>query len=445
MIMFRQLKWEFDFCREVFGTLPTLWWAAIRLLWDLVHPADWVWYRADSVWLPPKTKPRVLLVTSDCGIGSGAFRCAVELTKALRQRGAYDVFVITPDHGDGEALLRENNIPFACVPSWSWVVRCNTDMRRNARKLITRIVRNHFAVRNLAKLIRRHDVDLVHCNTTWTYVGALAACRCKIPYVWHLREFLQEGQRCTIMNEKSGFPLMRQASLRIAISDAVREKYVSSIDGMPIDRIYDGVDVARFYRPKHSVFQKDELTFVFVGSYQEQKGHDVFCRACVELWRKGVRNFKVVFVGARIEDRCRHYFVEADMLQAVTFCGMQPEPVKYTENADIAFVCSRAEGFGLVTVEAMLAGCLVIGANRAGTAELIRYGETGLLFKMTDAKEHDDLVRQIEYAMANPEMSRKMAAAGRDYMYKNMSLERNADGVARVYEKVLSEEGLNHG
>ena len=48
---------------------------------------------------------------------------------------------------------------------------------------------------------------------------------------------------------------------------------------------------------------------------------------------------------------------------------------------DIALVASCSEAFGRVTVEAMLAGMLVIGADVAGTSELICDGVNGILYE----------------------------------------------------------------
>ena len=431
--------WELRFYGGAVGYLRILWWYAALKIWYLLFPHRLP--AVEKITLPPKKSRRILLVTSDNGAGSGAFRCAVALAKTLRESNGYEVIVVIPCHESGDFLLREAHVPFVCVPSCEWIVKIGADLKKLSFKIAAKWVRNHRAVLALIRMIHDLDVDLVHSNTTWTYVG-LKAARCShIPSVFHFREMIKEGQGSKILNEPMGFSLMAEASARIAISNVVRGKYLAQLAGVPIERVYDGVDLARFYRPSHQIFKDGRISFVFVGGYQQQKGHDVFCRACVELWRKGVRNFTVLFVGGRVEEHCRHYFEAAGMISAVTFCGMQSEPVRFTEKADVAFVCSRAEGFGLVTVEAMLAGCLVIGADRAGTSELIRHGETGLLFQMSDDLEHGDLVRQIEQALANPEASRRMAAAGRDYMYKNMSLERNADGVARIYEEVLGLSG----
>lgn len=51
-------------------------------------------------------------------------------------------------------------------------------------------------------LMRSRDIDIVHINTSWTYVGALAAKKAKIPFIWHIREFLEEDQDRRIWKRK---------------------------------------------------------------------------------------------------------------------------------------------------------------------------------------------------------------------------------------------------
>lgn len=59
----------------------------------------------------------------------------------------------------------------------------------------------------------------------------------------------------------------------------------------------------------------------------------------------------------------------------------------------VEVIASRYEAFGRITIEAMLNELPVIGANSAGTAELITDGVTGLLYpsgnvsKLSDALE----------------------------------------------------------
>ena len=47
------------------------------------------------------------------------------------------------------------------------------------------------SAKDLAELIRSSETDIVHSNTSWTYVGALAAAKARVPFSWHIRELLE--------------------------------------------------------------------------------------------------------------------------------------------------------------------------------------------------------------------------------------------------------------
>lgn len=82
----------------------------------------------------------------------------------------------------------------------------------------------------------------------------------------------------------------------------------------------------------------------------------------------------------------------------------------WMQACDLVVLTTIEETFGLVLVEAMRAGVAVIGSDRGGVPEIIRHGDTGLLFRSGDA---DDLYRQIERLVTQPDLRAALAAAGK--------------------------------
>ncbi len=394
---------------------------------------------------PDKNKrgTRVLFAPSDNNETSGAFRSMVALARLLRDRHEIDPFVVLPCDGNGTDLLKEANLPYVHVPSSDWIVPLKTDRRslRFAIDVVRKIRTNHLAVSTIASLIERYDVDLIHVNTTWGYVGALAAKRTSKPCIWHVREFLEEDQEATIWNRDAGNRLISDADAVVAISRSVAAKYSSLVPRNKLQQIYNGIDESRFLAPERTILERPPFTFVMVGGFQRYKGHVEFSKACVSLHSKGIRDFRVWFVGKGNDDvkrECANIFSDANMDSAVTFFGHQKDPAEFLKQADIAFTCSRFEAFGRVTVEAMLAGCLVVGLKTGGTPELIEDGETGLLFD-PGSNAVDHIVEKAQWALENPERARTIAAAGTKRAMERFTSSRNADEIARLYRKILSE------
>lgn len=91
----------------------------------------------------------------------------------------------------------------------------------------------------------------------------------------------------------------------------------------------------------------------------------------------------------------------------ITIMGHQPDSV-VTElmNRAKAFVYMATEDFGIAMAEAQAAGCPVIAYGKGGAAEIVRDGETGLLFSNQTADALEKTVRQFE----NTKLSSKAAS-----------------------------------
>lgn len=96
-------------------------------------------------------------------------------------------------------------------------------------------------------------------------------------------------------------------------------------------------------------------------------------------------------------------------------------------------VCSHAEAFGRVIVEAMLGGLPVIGNDVGRTSELISDSVNGFLFKNRDST---DLANKIEHFVNNKSQIEKTGRVGHIYAYENFLTERCATGINNEYVRI---------
>ena len=127
--------------------------------------------------------------------------------------------------------------------------------------------------------------------------------------------------------------------------------------------------------------------------------------------------------------------------QHVELVGYIKNPIHYIQAADAVLICSHWEGFGRVTIEAMLSGRPVIGASNGATGELIQDGVTGLLY---NPGNHDELADKIQYLHENPEKRLKLGAAARIWAAYRFTQERYAKEVFNLLKKVLKEDNSRH-
>jgi glycogen synthase len=152
------------------------------------------------------------------------------------------------------------------------------------------------------------------------------------------------------------------------------------------------------------VFQSTEVTLrgtelAFVGRLISDKGADCLLKALASLKKKGMTP-KLSIIGngpesARLEELCS----ELGLLDQVRFLGAksQAEVGALLRRHRILVVPSLwAEPFGVVALEGLACGCIVIGSDRGGLPEAI--GSWGLTFPNGDVAA---LADKIETALVD--------------------------------------------
>lgn len=136
--------------------------------------------------------------------------------------------------------------------------------------------------------------------------------------------------------------------------------------------------------------------FVFVGSLFELKNVDITLRALHKAMDGKEYTFDIVGSGAENEN-LHHLVEELGMGGHVVFHGQmkRDDAQNIVRNADCFVMVSSREAFGLVYVEAMAKGCVVIGTEGQGIDGIVKHGENGFLCKARDVDGLADVVEQI--------------------------------------------------
>ncbi|MBK6931257.1 MAG: glycosyltransferase family 4 protein [Saprospirales bacterium] len=155
----------------------------------------------------------------------------------------------------------------------------------------------------------------------------------------------------------------------------------------------------------HTVFQvtlpweKRRRDLVFVGRLVTDKGADLLLNALVEL-KKDLRTPTLTIVGTGPEERdLQAKAIRLGLQDQVVFAGLKKgAELAGTINAHRIMVIPSVweEPFGIVALEGLACGCLVIGSKGGGLPEAI--GELGMLFPNGDtAALISCLSRVLEY------------------------------------------------
>lgn len=369
----------------------------------------------------------ILFMSSDNNYTSGAFLCLVDLCMEMMS-GGIKPLVVLPCYGNAEQLLGDKHIDFTYIQSGSGLAE---DESYRDKELM-----NEEAVKKVESLIKKHHIKLVHNNTNHTYVGALTAQKLGIPYIWHVRENIAE-QGLHFIDEDRSYSIINGASRIITVSDYVGSCY-PRLDKQKVVCISDGVESSKYYCERE-ILQVDVVKILMPGIMVPLKGQHQLVEAARRLKKSG-QNFAISFVGSgdadyikKLEDMVEQYGLN----DVISFYGRVNNLEEWYKDSDIVVVCSRSEAFGRVTVEAQLAGCVVVGANCGATPELVSDGDTGFLYELDNA---DMLADRIMEACSDREHANVIAKSGQKNAHEKYDKSLNCKNVIKEYKEILGDK-----
>ncbi len=382
---------------------------------------------------------RVLYVYGAAGL-SGASWSLLDLLSGL-DREQVEPTVLLPKQG---ALMRKiNELDIAChiIPFFA-----DSKPHSYGKVFLKRILAPLLQHR-VDAFVRDGCFDLVHVNSLLSLAGARAARRAGIPYVCHAREFVREDHGVEFMDEAGVRGILADASALIYISRAVERKFAPWTRGVTSKVMYNAIDRGRYAANHAPLLSAGEpCRMLLAGRIVPSKGQLDAVHAMEVLRFRGV-NAELTLVGnaenVAYRDACLSYISEHGLSNHVRILDFHDDLAALRAETDIALVCSRSEAMGRVTVECMMAGCLVVGADAGATPELVRDGDTGLLYRAGDPGSLADCV---EWAVRNPREARAVAERGKRWaMGPTFDKGAYVERVTGLYEEVLARAKMFKG
>ena len=330
---------------------------------------------------------KVLYILND-SLNYGSNKAILYLTDSLKDKIEYEFLL--PCHGVVEEELKKRGVKYKVSKYFSSI----KDLDKGERK-IKRIIKtliNKVKVITLSRYYKNRNIDIIHSVNSAVYIGALISKRIGAKHIVHIRE-LEEDHNFTFFNKEYIYGLFNEADKIICISSVVFNKYKKILNVNKMVKIYDGVNLNEFS------FEKEENTFynlLFTGTLSKTKGVFDACLAIGELASKYPLIHLYIAGDGPLKEELEKYVKENNLTKNITFLGYVKDMKSLRKKIHIALVCSRCEALGLVSIEAMLSKCLVIGTNSGGTKEIVK--ENGYFYDYGDYKS---LKEEIEYALLN--------------------------------------------
>lgn len=151
-----------------------------------------------------------------------------------------------------------------------------------------------------------------------------------------------------------------------------------------------------------------------IGRITRWKQQDLLLRAA-PLILDEVPDARFAIVG-EADERSLDYLAELQDLvkkfgigEKVAFMGDRKDAIEITTELAVSCLASTREPLGRVILEAQLLGTPVVVSNVGGPAEIVRDGETGLLFDPTAPDAVEQLAAQVVRLLQNAELRRYLS------------------------------------
>jgi glycosyltransferase involved in cell wall biosynthesis len=261
-----------------------------------------------------------------------------------------------------------------------------------------------------ARVLHGLRPDLVVSSSLVAPSGALAAAALGLPHLWWIQEFgdRDHGYRFAL-GRRASLALAGLLSRRVLVpSEAVRAAVAPAVPRAPVHVLPYAVEVP-LAPPGPAGPPGDPPRIAVLGRVRASKGQQDAVRALARMHRADAVLDVVGDGDPRDVEALRVLAARLGVAGRVALHGGRADPVSWLDRADVVVVGSRDEAFGRVAVEAMKRGRPVVGAARAGTAELVRDGETGRSYVPGDVL---GLARALDDLLADDAERARLAAAG---------------------------------
>jgi len=350
--------------------------------------------------------------------GGGAERLVMQLAARMPDLG-YEAQIIANVRGGGlEEPLRNQNIPFTILYRQGIFGRCKNIIR-------------------LKNILRDLEPDIVHTNLFaadfWGRIAARLAGRGNVVTTIH-----------NVQNDygKIGILIMRAlksfSKIYIAISNDVAEymKGELGIAGNKIATIPNGIEIPGIVKRQNRPFH-DVPRLLFVGRLEPQKNPDIFLRALAE-----VRNrFECSIYGeGSMEHELKRLADELGILPRIYWRGVVENINEVYAEHDIFILPSAWEGFGLVAVEAAVAGIPMIVSDLPVMREL--FGEQHV--KMVKPGNPEDLASAIQDVLNQPATAINRAQQLSMQDFSKYSIDKMASDYAELYDSLIKTKNASN-
>ena len=375
---------------------------------------------------------KIAVVISKYGLLGGAENFVFQLTERLAGREGIEIHVFANQWCRGNDSVTFHKIPNVFFP-----------------RFMRPISFAYFA----GKKIVAENFDLVHSHA-WIFEMDFFTIHGGLHEPW-IKEVRRKSMslfdRSMARVEAKGVNASR-LKLILPVSTLLKEELLRFYDipESKIHVIHPGISTARFSaldpeRSLHEVRRRHglstgDLVVLFVGMNFEVKRLDLVLKAVADLSvrRNDNSNLKLLVVGKGEKGPYMKLARDLGIVNQVVFAGVTQQVEEYYMASDIFVMPSMNDSFGMVVLEAMMAGLPAIITETVGARDLIESGNQA--FVLPDDPSVSDVSEKLSFLLKK-ENRLRMGESARE-VARCQTWESRVDQVAELYDQ-FAKRGLS--
>ncbi|MCK1195882.1 glycosyltransferase family 4 protein [Streptococcus uberis] len=333
---------------------------------------------------------------------SGATKSLIDIIDSLKNRNDITPVLLFPkNEGSAVDYFKKENFKICFLEYYELAYQINQPFLIKVLAFPKRLFRYIKMKRTVkySKIVESNNIDLVYTNTSTIFIGAFFNKYFSIPHLWHLREFRDKDHHTEFFFGNKPFYnyLNNFTDEIIVISNEMYKSIIKKVKKEKVTLIYNDLAPENINPRNNNLPINHRLSCLVAGTIEAGKGQIDAIKA-IELVKKKGYDISLDIAGKMEGDYYQElikYCKKHNLHNIVSFIGFKNDLKSIRHNYHVAIIPSHFEAFGRVTVEAMLSQQIVVGADSAGTSELIKNRENGLLFPVNDYVKLSQLLIEL--------------------------------------------------
>jgi L-malate glycosyltransferase len=304
------------------------------------------------------------------------------------------------------------------------------------------------ASREVARLVRELDIDIVHTHAYYAdVVGAMTKLFVPIKtvatvYVWgkyELHRQLMQIMDWTALHFVDKVTAHCDQTFEQTVRLGFKRADVTKlIAGFPAHEVTQVSGQSRLSLRRSMGVQDDEVLLLNVARIHPEKAHDQLLKSFkvindkypkTKLWICGI-GWK------ELEDNLHSLRQELGLKDRVEFIGFHADLKRFLNVADIMTHPSHVEGVPIAILLGMSAGMPIVISDVGGVREAIKQDRTGILVPENDvAGFAEQVIRLIE----NSDLARRIGDGAHAFVSNEYSIQTAVSRVTETYREVLAQ------